>query len=225
MNFYFMVRSFVGSVFVSLLVSLLFPSVASAELESYGFPLAASQRKPQFVVQTALVSRDAHDAPSQITRLEKHRKAQKKSIAALLRSYNSKLSQQAASQYADYILQAGEKFQQDPFVIAAMIVKESSARHDAVSRGGDYGLMQVRWRVHRRSIAQKYPQIKDAKAMLDPEYNILVGTEILARYCASADDLRGGLMRYSAGNRKLAEKIFAVLKGLQSSYQEHLTAL
>ena len=106
-----------------------------------------------------------------------------------------------------------------------MIVKESSARHDAVSRGGDYGLMQVRWRVHRRSIAQKYPHIKDAKAMLDPEYNILVGTEILARYCASADDLRGGLMRYSAGNRKLAEKIFAVLEGLQSSYQEHLTAL
>ena len=221
MNFHFMVRSFVGSVFVSLL----FSSAASAELESYGFPLAASQRKPQFVVQTALVSRDAHDAPSQITRLEKHRKAQKKSIAALLKSYNSKLGQKAALQYAEYILQASEKFRQDPFVVAAMIVKESSARHDAVSRGGDYGLMQVRWRVHRRSITQKYPHIKDAKAMLNPEYNILVGTEILAHYCASADDLKGGLMRYSAGNRKLAENVFAVLKGLQSSYQEHLTAL
>ena len=128
-------------------------------------------------------------------------------------------------QYAEYILQASEKFRQDPFVVAAMIVKESSARHDAVSRGGDYGLMQVRWRVHRRSITQKYPHIKDAKAMLNPEYNILVGTEILARYCASADDLRGGLMRYSAGNRKFAENVFIVLKGLQSSYQEHLTAL
>ena len=92
MNFYFMVRSFVGSVFVSLLVSLLFPSVASAELESYGFPLAASQRKPQFAVLTASVSRDAHDAPSRMAKLEKHRKAQKKSIAALMRHYNSKLS-------------------------------------------------------------------------------------------------------------------------------------
>lgn len=225
MNFHFMVRSFVGSV----LASLLFSSAASAELESYGFPLAVPQRKLQFVVQTASVSRDAHDVPSPMAnkraKLEKHRKAQKKSIAALLRSYNSKLSQQAASQYAEYILQASEEFQQDPFVIASMIVKESSARHDAVSRGGDYGLMQVRWRVHRRSITQKYPHIKNAKAMLDPKYNILVGTEILARYCASADDLRGGLMRYSAGNRKLAEKIFAVLKGLQSSYQEHLATL
>ena len=69
------------------------------------------------------------------------------------------------------------------------------------------------------------PHIKNAKAILDPQYNILVGTEILARYCASADDLRGGLMRYSAGNRKFAENVFIVLKGLQSSYQEHLTAL
>lgn len=217
MNFHFMVRSFVGSVFVSLL----FSSAASAELESYGFPLAVPQRKPQFAVQTASV-KDAHGASSRTT---KHRKAQKKSIAALLKSYNSKLGQKAALQYAEYILQASEKFRQDPFVVAAMIVKESSARHDAVSRGGDYGLMQVRWRVHRRSITQKYPHIKDAKAMLDPKYNILVGTEILARYCASADDLKGGLMRYSAGNRKLAENVFAVLKGLQSSYQEHLTAL
>ena len=221
MNFLFMVRIFVGSV----LMPLLFSSAASAELEFYSFPLAASQYKPQFVVLTTPASRDAHDAPSRIAKLEKHRKAQKKSITALMRHYNSKLSQQAASQYAEYILQAGEKFRQDPFVVAAMIVKESSARHDAVSRGGDYGLMQVRWRVHRRSITQKYPHIKNAKAMLEPKYNILVGTEILARYCASADDLRGGLMRYSAGNRKLAENIFAVLEGLQSSYQEHLTAL
>ena len=217
MNFHFMVRSFVGSVFVSLL----FSSAASAELESYGFSLAVPQRKPQLAVQTVSV-RDAHGASS---RTAKHRKAQKKSIAALLKSYNSKLGQKAALQYAEYILQASEKFRQDPFVVAAMIVKESSARHDAVSRGGDYGLMQVRWRVHRKSITQKYPHIKDAKGILDPKYNVLVGTEILARYCSSAPDLKEGLMRYSAGNRKLAEKVFAACKGLQSAYQEHLKTL
>ena len=49
MNFHFMVRSFVGSVFVSLF----FSSAASAELESYGFLLAVPQRKPQLAVQTA----------------------------------------------------------------------------------------------------------------------------------------------------------------------------
>ena len=98
MNFHFMVRSFVGSVFVSLL----FSSAASAELESYGFPLAVPQRKPQLAVQTASV-RDAHGASSRTVKPEKHRKAQKKSIAALLKSYNSKLGQKAALQYAEYI--------------------------------------------------------------------------------------------------------------------------
>ena len=110
MNFHFMVRSFVGSVFVSLL----FSSAASAELESYGFPLAVPQRKPQLAVQTASV-RDAHGASSRTVKPEKHRRAQKKSIAALPKSYNSKLGQKAALQYAEYILQASEKFRQDPF--------------------------------------------------------------------------------------------------------------
>ena len=41
----------------------------------------------------------------------------------------------------------------------------------------------------------------------------MVGTEILARYCSSAPDLKEGLMRYSAGNRKLAEKVFAARIG------------
>ena len=117
MNFHFMVRSFVGSVFVSLL----FSSAASAELESYGFPLAVPQRKPQLAVQTASV-RDAHGASSRTVKPEKHRRAQKKSIAALLKSYNSKLGQKAALQYAEYILQASEKFRQDPISYVYSII-------------------------------------------------------------------------------------------------------
>ena len=226
MKFPFMARAFVLRAVV--LCSVLFfslVSVASAELEYYGFPVSDSQRKPQFSVKPAVTVKKAQPDELRAKELKKHREAQRKSIANLLRRYNRKLDKKVALNYAEYVLQASKKFQQDPFVIAAMIVNESSARHDAVSKGGDYGLMQVRWSVHRRDITQKYPHIKDTKAILDPEYNVLVGTEILARYCASAEDLRGGLLRYSAGNRKLAEKVFAVLKGLQDSYHEHLRAL
>lgn len=219
MNFFFMARSLLFSFFLLLP----FSSAACAEWEYYDFPVPASERKPQFSVKPLFVSKKSQ--PPKTERATKRRQAQQKSIEGLLRRYNKKLNEQMALKYTEYILHASEKFQQDPFVVAAMIVNESSARHDAVSRGGDYGLMQVRWRVHRRDITQKYPHIKNAKGILDPKYNVLVGTEILARYCAAAPDLRGGLMRYSAGNRKLAEKIFAVLKGLQNSYEEHLRAL
>ena len=187
-------------------------------------PLITANLLPREPV-TVTAARNKEKAPKKAVAGQRDREAELKSIEALLFRYNKRLSPQKARLYAEFIVEAGQQFHQDPFVIAAMIVNESSARHDALSRGGDYGLMQVRWRVHRRSITQKYPHIKNAKAIMDPKYNILVGTEILARYCASADDLRGGLMRYSAGNRKLAENIFAVLEGLQSSYQEHLTAL
>ena len=155
----------------------------------------------------------------------KERRAQMKSIAALLAHYNKKLSPEGAERYAGYILHAGEKFRQDPFVIAAMIVNESSARHDAVSRGGDYGLMQVRWRVHKNDITKKYPHIREASDMLDPKDNVMVGTEIFSRYRASAADLRGGLLRYSAGNRKLAQKIFSVMERLERDYRQHLSSM
>ena len=157
-----------------------------------------------------------------MTQAEKKRKARLTCISDLFLRYNKKLSREGAMKYAEYIVQAGEKFGQDPFVIAAMIVNESSARHDAVSRGGDYGLMQVRWRVHRKDITKKYPHIREASDMLNPKDNVLVGTEIFSRYRASAPDLRGGLLRYSAGNKKLARKIFAVLEGLESSYHKYL---
>ena len=216
----FMARCLLCSVFLSLFVSF----AASAELESYGFPNFDAQRKPHFTIKPVF-AKTPQISSSQEKNREKHRKAQCKSIANLLQRYNRNLNDQAALKYAGYILQACERFDQDPFVVAAMIVNESSARHDAVSKGGDYGLMQVRWRVHRKSIVKKYPHIKDAKGILDPEYNVLVGTEILARYCVAANNLRDGLMRYSAGNKKLADKVFAALKGLQNSYKEHLSAL
>lgn len=223
MKFSLMARCF----FVCAFFSFGFSPAARAELEYYGFPPspkeeAGSSAKPADFV---LVKKNAQAVALRAKELEKRRQAQRKSISNLLARYNRKLSKRAALDYAEYILQASQKFQQDPFVVAAMIVSESSARHDAVSKGGDYGLMQVRWRVHRRSITQKYPHIRDAKDILDPEYNVLIGTEILARYHASSEDLKGGLLRYSAGNRKLADKIFAVLRGLQDSYHEHLRTL
>ena len=153
---------------------------------------------------------------------QRDREAELKSIEALLLRYNKRLSSQKARLYAEFVVEAGQQFRQDPFVIAAMIVNESSARHNALSRGGDYGLMQVRWRVHKRTITKKYPHIKQAKDMFDPKYNVLVGTEIFSRCCAASADLQSGLLRYSAGNRRLALKIVAEVKRLEDVYQKHL---
>jgi hypothetical protein len=50
-----------------------------------------------------------------------------------------------------------------------------------------------------------------------------VGTEIFSTYHATAkQDVRGAVMYYSAGNKRLVEKVFAVLSKLEKSYLERL---
>lgn len=184
-------------------------------------PLITANLLPREPV-TVTAARNKEKAPKKAVAGQRDREAELKSIEALLFRYNKRLSPQKARLYAEFIVEAGQQFHQDPFVIAAMIVNESSARHDALSRGGDYGLMQVRWRVHKRNITKKYPHIKQAKDMFDPKYNVLVGTEIFSRCCAASADLQSGLLRYSAGNRRLARKIVAEVKRLEDAYQKHL---
>ena len=137
-------------------------------------------------------------------------------MADLFSRYNRKLSQPQAKQIAAVVLQAGERFRLDPLLIASIIVRESSARPWAISKGGDYGLMQVRWRVHQKWIRRKYPQVRDASDLLKPEINIFVGAEIFAGYYAKHKTLRSGLLRYSAGNNVLADRVLATLGELES---------
>ena len=190
---------------------------AHAEPERYDFP---KENPVKFVSPVMPVFANIEAENRDARRINE---ARRKSIAALLQRYNKKLTDEKAYDYAVFIMQTCEKFGQDPFVIAALVVTESSARSDAVSRGGDYGLMQVRWRVHEKKIRNKYPHIVKAKDMLNPKNNILVGVEIFATYHATAkQDVREALMYYSAGNSRMADKVFTIRAQLEESYLERL---
>lgn len=110
------------------------------------------------------------------------------------------------------VISAGEKFGVDPKIIAAIIVVESSARPRAVSKGGDYGLMQIRWNVHKKDIQRRFPAVKTAEDLFDPRTNVYIGTEIFARYASQRNTLRGALLRYSGGNKTMAERVLRLLK-------------
>ena len=141
-------------------------------------------------------------------------------ITGLFKHYNPKLSALQAQELSSLVIQAGEKFALDPFLLAAIIVRESSARPWAISKGGDYGLMQVRWHVHKEQIKKKYPQAREAADLLRPEINIFVGAEIFARYYAQKKTIHGGLLRYSAGNTTLAKRVLRTLSELDRKHQE-----
>ena len=127
-------------------------------------------------------------------------------IEELFKKYNPRQAHEIAQVVRDV---ASEK-QVDARIITSIIVHESGVRPNAISKGGDYGLMQVRWRVHKKT----YPQLKNASMLLDIRTNILVGTDIFVRYYAQKKTIRGALLRYNGGSRKLADKVIRTAKQL-----------
>ena len=138
-------------------------------------------------------------------------------IYELFTGVNPNLSASDAKNYSEIVIEAAEKFNQDPYVIAGIIVHESTVNRKAVSSGGDYGLMQVRWKVHEKAIKQRFSKVRRANDMFDARTNIFFGTEIFRDCMRKSDgDFRKGLLRYSAGNTKLRDKVTATVKSLQA---------
>ena len=147
-----------------------------------------------------------------------------RNIYALFTKANPKLEPANAKKYAEIVLEVSEKFKQDPYVIAAIIVHESTVNNKAVSKGGDYGLMQVRWKVHEKAIKQRFPKVKKSTDMFDARINIMFGTEIFSDCMKKCDnDVQKGLMRYSAGNTKMRDKVMSTLKELRSKDNSNKT--
>lgn len=137
-------------------------------------------------------------------------------IQQLFRTHNPKLEAKTAQTYTGHVMDAAEKYKQDPYVIAAIIVHESTVNNKAVSKGGDYGLMQVRYRVHEKAIKKEYPKVKKAADMFDPRTNIFFGTRILSECAAKSKDLRGALMLYSGNGTKLTAKVLKTVNDLKA---------
>lgn len=138
-----------------------------------------------------------------------------KNISELFMSANPSLSAKIANSYTGLVLEACRKFKQDPYAIAAIIVHESTVNNKAVSKGGDYGLMQIHWSAHSSTVKRRF-KIKDGKGLFDPRINIFYGTEIFASCMAKSKSLREGFMRYSSGSERLTAKALATVQELRA---------
>jgi soluble lytic murein transglycosylase-like protein len=91
-----------------------------------------------------------------------------------------------------------------PFLILAIIAKESSFYPAASSGYGALGLMQVVPRMHPKAVAA----IQHPAGLLHPESNVATGTLILCRYLVSSKgSLYKALYRYSGGARSYYAKV------------------
>ena len=94
----------------------------------------------------------------------------------------------------DYIRELSEDKNIQMELILAIIETESNFRIEVISKGGDYGLMQINSQYHDY-FSDKY----GVSDFLDPYQNIYCGVSILAEHLAKYENIHRALMSYNMG--------------------------
>jgi soluble lytic murein transglycosylase len=109
------------------------------------------------------------------------------------------ISTRKAAELAKYIWLAGDRFNCEPALIAALIQVESSFFSRATSHMGAVGLMQIRPFVARELARRLETSWSGIQTLHDPEINILMGTCYLATLLHDFTDLPTALVAYNCG--------------------------
>lgn len=112
-----------------------------------------------------------------------------------------------------------ENNQLDPNLVAAIMTVESGGNPNAISRSGAVGLLQV---MPRDGFAATFSCINGPcfanrptkQALLDPDFNIAFGTNLLADYFKKTGDIREALMAYGPMDMgyAYADKVLALYR-------------
>lgn len=77
--------------------------------------------------------------------------------------------------YSDYVYKYSEKYNLDPYFVAAVIRTESNFKPNAKSNKDAYGLMQITSSTGKWAAGKMGVQNFSSKDLYDPEYNISMG--------------------------------------------------
>jgi soluble lytic murein transglycosylase-like protein len=119
-----------------------------------------------------------------------------------------RVADEAAALFVATAYRAGQEFSVDPLLILAVAAIESRYNPVAESVLGAKGLMQIIPKFH----LEKLHGHGGAAALLDPEVNILVGTQILGEYMRRFGEIETALQMYAGAfdepTSQYANKVF-----------------
>ena len=128
-------------------------------------------------------------------RTRRDQRSRLKTIETYFSRKNPRVSLRNVQHYAKLIEEYSARYDLDPFLVASILVKESTVKEKAVSRG-NYGLMQINWKANKPWIVKSLP-VRSPKDLLIPENNIRLGATILsAKIKKSGGDVDKGLDKY-----------------------------
>lgn len=194
------------------------PLAAASAASGAAIDVAAAAMQPAAALQPAAASRPAvavqasanQSVVTQSVTAQGALDEEQQAIANFIaRRY--RVSERAVAGFVATAYRAGEQHEVDPLLILAVMAVES--RYNPVARSvvGAKGLMQVMAKWH----PEKLDDHGGEDALLEPEVNILVGTQILREYLRRFGDVEPALQMYVGAfdeptarytNKVLAEK-------------------
>lgn len=111
-----------------------------------------------------------------------------------------RVAEQAISGIVSSAYRAGAEHRVDPLLILAVVAVESRFNPVAESVLGAKGLMQVLPKYHREKLSEHGGET----ALLEPEINIRVGTQILREYIRRSGETEAALQMYLGGGDESA---------------------
>lgn len=97
-------------------------------------------------------------------------------ICKYIMKHNSQVSYKDANYMAYCMVEAGDKFKLDPYLIAGLAKKESNFNRTSVSGAGAVGLMQVHWPSHAKSLPKTFKSITCREDLFNIKNAIYAGT-------------------------------------------------
>ena len=186
----------------TLAAALREPITAASAASGAAIVVAAAAMRPAVMVQPA--------APVQPSVAGSVQDEEQQEVTKFIaRRY--RVSERAVASFVATAYRAGEQHEVDPLLILAVMAVESRYNPVAKSLMGAKGLMQVIPKWH----PEKLDDHGGEEALLEPEVNILVGTQILREYMRRFGELERALQMYAGAfdeptarytNKVLAEK-------------------
>ena len=173
--------------------ALAFPNVRDAVLQPPPLPEAVS------IVTNPQPAAAINTAAEQSTAVEEdpEQRALTEFIAKRYR-----VAEQAITGIVSSAYRAGAEHRVDPLLILAVVAVESRFNPVAESVFGAKGLMQVLPKYHREKLSAHGGET----ALLEPDVNIRVGTQILREYLRRSGETEGALQMYLGGADEAASQ-------------------
>lgn len=142
-------------------------------------------------------------------------------IVSAFTRVNRSLDRSTAASYAVSILEAAERFGVHPFMVASIIIRESTVKQNARSRCA-YGLMQINWKAHRKGLKAAFNHIQTLDDLLQPRNNILAGTWIFSWYLkSSGGNIDRALAKYlGRSGKKYIRRVLAGYHQMLDEYEK-----